>query len=123
MAAVVKRCSKCGRTSKVRPRTRRCKLMEQVSGFAKPKYLCYGALVKVERAKRARTTQDELAHAHTKMTEALTRMKRAMTSVNTWQTTIKRLEKKIEAQHAEQRAAIDANASYVIPRKITLPPE
>jgi hypothetical protein len=123
--AVEKRCEKCGITKKVMPRERRCKQME-TNALGKSGYWCYGKLVKVvapkpkkaaKRTTRKKTLQDELAHAHRKLAESITRVKRAVTSVDSWQTEIKRLGKRIEQQHAAEQTP----AGHIRTRAIVLP--
>ena len=45
-ATVTKRCAKCGRTSNVKPRERRCKWLE-TNAMGKSGYWCYGHLTKI----------------------------------------------------------------------------
>lgn len=91
-----KRCQKCHQTSRVKPREVRCKRVIEAGPFAQT---CWGRLERVI-SERPKETADKLsrklADAHIQFEASLRRMKRAMTSVATWQRRIKSIERSIE---------------------------
>lgn len=96
-----KRCEKCGKVSRVKPRETRCKQVQGALTFAGSVY-CWGRLTRVALlpkgpapASTDRLTK-KLAKAHADFEDALTRLKRATTSVSKFQRRIKSIERAIE---------------------------
>jgi hypothetical protein len=110
-ATIKKRCEKCGATNAVAPRVRRC---HQVTAWG----LCWGRLKTTKRKRYKLTLERELEIAHEQLAEALTRMKRAVTSVDGWQGRIKAIGRRIaERDHPKEKKpkAIKRTRVIVLP--------
>lgn len=116
---VVKKCGKCGHRQGVRARERRCK--QVVPGWMPgSERLCYGALTKVTRKAPQRTLEQELSAAHAQLANAITKVKRAVTSVDHWQRKIKAIGRRIDDRdHPKPKQPKPRKRT----RAITLPPE
>ena len=87
-------CDKCGAVHDAKPRERRCKAV--ITGFGGTQRYCWGKLTKIAKRKVRRTLEQELKAAHAQLTNAITRVKRATTSVDHWQRKIKYIGRRIE---------------------------
>ncbi len=92
---VIKRCEKCGHRSDVPVRQRRCYRTVPNAWGGMP-VSCWGKLSKVARVAKRQTIEQALDRAHQELANAITRVKRATTSVGHWQRKIKYLERKID---------------------------
>jgi hypothetical protein len=72
---------------------------------------CWGRLVKVERPKVEQTLESQLAHARAKLSENLTKARRATTLATKW----KRRAAKLATQILEQRATAQARTVIQLP--------
>jgi len=114
-----KTCEKCGRAVDALPRERRCKAVVNVWGGTS-RY-CWGKLTAVKRKRVRPTLETELAQAHAQLANAITRVKRAVTSVDHWQRRIKAIGKRIdERDHPQPKKPRPARKRT---RIITLPPD
>jgi hypothetical protein len=112
-----KRCEKCGATSDVAPRERRCKTV--TTGFGGTLRYCWGSLKRIPKRKVKRTLEQELSAAHAQLADAITRVKRATTSVDHWQRKIKYIGRRIdERDHPTPKIK---KPRHVRTRLITLP--
>ncbi len=84
MKKVSKRCDKCGTTSLVLPRERRCKRQMFGSGS----YACWGRLVRPEKPKVVRTPQQQatadMARSEKVLDDKLQQLTRLVTSIREW---------------------------------------
>jgi hypothetical protein len=106
---LTKRCEKCGRTQKVRPRETKCKQMER-NALGRTGYWCYGELTrvvapKVDRAiKRATELERKRDAAHENLKAAIKRVKLATTAITRWQRRIASIERSIfYRDHPDQK--------------------
>jgi hypothetical protein len=72
---------------------------------------CWGRLVKVERPKVEQTLESQLAHARAKLSENLTKARRATTLATKW----KRRAAKLAGQILEQGATTQARTVIQLP--------
>lgn len=91
---VIKNCAKCGHRQGVRPRERRCK--QRITNSFGGLNLCYGQLTRPKKRKVTRTLETKLADAHAQLADAITKVKRAVTSVDHWQRKIKAIGRRID---------------------------
>lgn len=101
-----KHCAKCGLDGWFRARDRRCKRMEVVSGFRKPRYYCWGKLatLSIERPARAKKAASDLPTvANRKRSKAAKLQRLAEARVKSLGTRIKRLTTALQKQ--ERRVA------------------
>ena len=99
-------CAKCQHRSMARPRELKCKRIEHRMGG---RFYCYGDLTAVEgpQVPEGQTPErlhirvdyeTKLADAHEQMLAAITRVKRATTSVSLWVRRVRHYERQIESR-------------------------
>lgn len=97
-AMLRKRCEKCGATDLVAPRVRRC---TKPGAFGS---VCWGRLKTTKRKRSKPTLEQELSRAHEQLANAISRVKRAVTSVDGWQRRIKAIGRRIdERDHPREK--------------------
>ena len=120
---IKKRCETCGHVRAYYPGARRCRaIVERVARGLQPRrgVYCWGTLRVVPKRKVRATLEQKLMRAHGELVDAITRVKRATTSVSHWPRRIKYLERAIDSRDHPQPKAPRKPARI---RPIVIPPE